>query len=364
MRRMIRPYVWMGFLVMVGCTTPHKVGPLLQTITQETATIVWETEEALDSRVEYGLTSGYGLNFSTPEPVNLHEAVLTGLTPETLYHYRVNSGGVTGRDHTFRTAVLETTPFRFAVLGDTQSNPVGVSVLSNALLETVPDLVVHVGDEVGDGNDYDSWRTEFFFPARELMYQVPVYVAIGNHEENAPWFYYYHAYPEPENNYAFAYGNSFFVMADTNGDVTPGSPLYVWLQDTLASPEAQGAEWLFVAHHQPAYSEGWRPCDYDGDADVREHLVPLMEAYEVDAVFNGHTHGYERGSLNGVLYIISGGGGGGLDYFCQDWPHVEVSVYVHHFVLLDIDGSTLTLSAQKHDGTVIDTVFLEKDKGP
>ncbi len=360
MRTAVHPCLWIGLLIAAGCTTPHKVGPILQTVTQETAAIVWETEADLDSRIDYGLTSSYGMSLSSPEPVKLHELRMEGLTPETLYHYRVISGTVTGRDHTFRTAVHATTPFRFAVLGDTQSNPLVVSVLSDAILETNPDLVVHVGDEVGDGTDYDSWRTEFFRPARELMYRVPVYVSIGNHEEDAPWFYYYHAYPGGENNYAFTYGNSFFVMADTNGDVSPGNPLYTWLEDTLSSPEAQGAEWLFVAHHQPAYSEGWRPCDYDGDAAVREHLVPLMEVYGVDAVFNGHTHGYERGLLNGVLYIISGGGGGGLDYFCQDWPHVEVSAYVHHFVLLEIDGATLTLSAHHLDGTVIDTYSAAK----
>ena len=102
------------------------------------------------------------------------------------------------------------------------------------------------------------------------------------------------------------------------------------------------------------------PCDYDGDVDVREYLVPLMETYGVDVVFNGHTHGYERGELNGVYYIIAGGGGGGLDYFCQDWPHVAVSQYIHHYVTVDIDGASLTLEAHRTDGSIFDTFSVLK----
>jgi acid phosphatase type 7 len=360
MKRVLKIGLWLALLLAVGCTEPHKIGPYLQTVSQDSATIAWETTDALDSRVEYGLTSGYGQSVSSADPVNLHEVTLTGLSPETLYHYRVISGSATGLDHTFRTAVYETTPFKFAMLSDTQSDPFVHGAVANAILKENPALVLHAGDEVGEGTDYDSWRTEFFNPARNLMSQVPVYVAIGNHEGDSPWFYYYHAYPEPEDCYAFRYGNSFFVMIDTNKDFSPGSPLYAWIVETLSSPEAQSAQWRFVTHHHPAYSEGWNPCDYDGDLEVREILVPLMETYGVDAVFNGHTHGYERGLLNGVAYVIAGGGGGTLDHFCQHWPHVVISRYIHHYVTVDIDGAAMTLKAHQLDGSVFDSYSVQK----
>jgi hypothetical protein len=46
----------------------------------------------------------------------------------------------------------------------------------------------------------------------------------------------------------------------------------------------------------------------DGDATLRSQLVRRMEHYGVDLCFSGHMHGYERGHLNGVNYIIAGGG--------------------------------------------------------
>ena len=61
-------------------------------ITTSSAVINWTTNEASTSQVEYGTTTQYG--FSTSINTNLtasHSVTLTGLTPNTLYHYRVRS---------------------------------------------------------------------------------------------------------------------------------------------------------------------------------------------------------------------------------------------------------------------------------
>ena len=350
--------------VAAGCVDSPGVGPYLQGVTRGTVTLAWEIEDPSESLVEYGPTAGYGQTVSSPLRAALHEITLTGLSPDTLYHYRVVSGGVAGLDHTFRTAPDESSPFRFAVYGDTQSNADVHARVAQGMMEEDPRLVLHTGDEVDDGTDHDAWLAEFFGPAMPLMAEVPVYVAIGNHEHDSRWFYYYHAYPLPEDYYAFTYGNSTFVVLDTNRDFSPGSPQHAWLVETLSSPEAQAAQWRFVAHHHPAYTEGWRPCDYDGDPEVRDYLVPLMEEHGVDVVFNGHTHGYARGFLNGVTYIITGGGGGRLDQDCMDWPHIAVSAYVHHFVTVDIDGPSLVLNAHGDDGQIFDTYSLMKEVQP
>jgi hypothetical protein len=56
------------------------------------ATIAWNTDRASDSQVQYGTSAAYGS--STPvqsSRVTRHTVNLTGLTPHTLYHYRVRS---------------------------------------------------------------------------------------------------------------------------------------------------------------------------------------------------------------------------------------------------------------------------------
>lgn len=86
------------------------------------------------------------------------------------------------------------------------------------------------------------------------------------------------------------YGNSYIIVVDSNKDYRPGSVQYNWLIKTLSSQEAQSAQWLFVTYHHPAYSEGWNVCDYDGEQNVRNYILPLMEEYRVDIVFSGHMH--------------------------------------------------------------------------
>lgn len=60
-------------------------------VTSTSATITWTTNEPSSSLVNFGLTSTYGTNSSNAALVTPHSLTLTGLTPNTLYHYRVNS---------------------------------------------------------------------------------------------------------------------------------------------------------------------------------------------------------------------------------------------------------------------------------
>ncbi|MGH2371040.1 MAG: DUF4082 domain-containing protein, partial [Chloroflexota bacterium] len=57
-------------------------------ITSTGATIAWTTDEAADSQVEYGPTTAYGSSTTLDTTkVTSHSQALTGLTPNTLYHY-------------------------------------------------------------------------------------------------------------------------------------------------------------------------------------------------------------------------------------------------------------------------------------
>jgi hypothetical protein len=77
-------------------------------ITNNAATITWTTDSPSSSRVEYGLTTAYGsLTPLDSTPVTSHSVGLSGLSANTLYHYRVISanayGTTTSGDYTFTT---------------------------------------------------------------------------------------------------------------------------------------------------------------------------------------------------------------------------------------------------------------------
>jgi hypothetical protein len=90
-------------------TTPPQIFAVNSNPTSTTATITWSTDENSDSQVEYGTTTTYG--FSSILDTNMvlgHSVNLSGLTPSTLYHYRVKSKDAAGNlatsiDSTFTT---------------------------------------------------------------------------------------------------------------------------------------------------------------------------------------------------------------------------------------------------------------------
>ena len=95
-------------------TAPLTSAVTVSSVQYSTATIVWTTNEASDSQVEYGTTTAYGsvstLNASL---VTAHTVSVSTLTPNTLYHFRVRSRDLAGNsggsgDFTFTT--LEATP--------------------------------------------------------------------------------------------------------------------------------------------------------------------------------------------------------------------------------------------------------------
>ena len=72
------------------------------------AIVSWTTDVPSNSRVNYGITSLYGLSESDSELVTSHSITLSGLDPSTIYHFSVFSVSAVGdsdqsSDSTFET---------------------------------------------------------------------------------------------------------------------------------------------------------------------------------------------------------------------------------------------------------------------
>jgi hypothetical protein len=119
-------------------------GPTVSAITGSTATVSWVTNEASNSRVDYGLTGSYGSNSTNASYVTSHSVTLTGLTATTTYHYRVQStdgcgnGPTSSTDATFTTgsASLDLSGWTLYQYNSTQSYtfPAGTTIASNGYL--------------------------------------------------------------------------------------------------------------------------------------------------------------------------------------------------------------------------------------
>jgi PKD repeat protein len=342
-------------------------GPYLQNVTQNSIAIMWETTRPSDSRVEYGLTSEHTDSAYDATPTTLHEVSLSALQPDTLYHYQVSSATetetVSSKDNTFETAIPGAAPFRFAVYGDTRSQPEQHSAVVNAIVASAPRIILHTGDFVSDGRVDSSWQSEFFDPAQPLIENTTLFPCLGNHEWNADL--YYRCFDPPQGGgdyheqwYSFDYANCHLTVIDSNADYKPGSQQYSWLVDDLQSADN---EWCFVIQHHPAYSSG----PHGGLQEIQDHLVPLYESNHVDMVFSGHDHLYERSYKNGVYYIVTGGGGAPLYTPDQNPnPYQQYAEKTYHHCTIEVMGTALTLRAHHTDGSVFDSVVISHGPAP
>ncbi|MEN9649403.1 MAG: hypothetical protein RL094_370 [Candidatus Parcubacteria bacterium] len=99
-----------AFTVNVDSTAPSISAVGTTTLSTSTATIGWTTDENSSSQVTYGTTVAYGATTTLDATlVTNHSVALTGLTPNTTYHYRVYSTDAANNlavssDGTFTTA--------------------------------------------------------------------------------------------------------------------------------------------------------------------------------------------------------------------------------------------------------------------
>jgi len=358
------------------------VKPYLQFGTQDSMTVMCETSRPAKMKVEYAEVQPLEHNAQTDKPAMISELTLTGLKPMTPYFYRVTCTDESGKEikssqSSFRTAPTEGMPWGFAVIGDTQRNPLVTRRCAEGAYSRRPDFLLHCGDVVDDGFAKNQWVKDLFEPAHVLMSKVPTFPVIGNHEKDSHWYYDYFSLPKPEYYYTFRYGNAQFFMLDSNKSLAPGSPQYQWLESELA---ASKATWKFTCHHHPCYSseendygdhqfgKGEKTFTY-GDMNARQ-VVPLYEKHGVDIAFNGHIHYYERtwpifqmaiNQQKGVRYITSGGGGGGLEGAApqRTWflLHFERAF---HYCYAAIHDRTIVFKAYDIEGKLFDTFELTK----
>lgn len=158
--------------------------------------------------------------------------------------------------------------------------------------------------------------------------------------------------------YSFDWGNVHFISLDTNDSFTKAmngtGEMLRWLETDLQQTRQF---WKVVYFHHPPYVTGFHEGDLQV-TQVRERIVPILERHNVQLLFNGHEHSYQRsrpirnGAVvengTGVQYIVTGGGGAGL-FRPGPSPLLAVSGSIYHYVKASVEGSRITLSAIQVD---------------
>lgn len=358
--------------------------PMLQDYRQDAMTVLWETSGNLATHsIEWGPAGGVLDRVITRVETTqvdathfVHKATIEPLATQTEYDYRVVSGAAASPVYRFRSAPAAGTPFKVAWTADNQNGPSRFAAHVGHIAVRDPDLMMVPGDVVQGttsggvlgGSILSEWQTQWWNPLATSSFAqtTPVLFARGNHDGEHPYAYAYSALPENESWYSFTFGNTFFVVLDTEtstGQQTLENDQLAYLQQALSSAEAQNAEFRIVTFHRPPWTRLWDLSalftGYNGETWVRNDWTPLFEAMGVDMVICGHSHSYQRGFKNGVHYLIVGGGGGALDTYNRPagsgWPSFSVVQSIWHYNMMEVNDNVLSWSTYDDGNQLVDS---------
>jgi predicted phosphodiesterase len=368
------------FLAAVGGCANITNGPVLLSVSGNRAAIMWETETegpgklcygkspivdrcvgSTTEKAQYEATTGEGQ--AVKKTAFIHKVWLEDLEPGQAYKYRVGGATIFGKSYKFHATAPDANEVRFAVYGDSRSNPDIHRRLTELMKKRQVDFIVHTGDLVSRGDNYEQWGPQFFAPVRGLAETVPLYIAKGNHEGSGGNFEKLLIPSGQDNNFSFDYGPVHYLCVDNVSKDAKSEELLRLIAADAANSKAQ---WKFVSYHVPSLNFGGHWSDW-GYPDA----LPTLAEAGVDFVITGHSHQYERfwpvappPGTNGsyVTYITAGGGGAPL-YDIEPALHHAVAKRIHHFCLFHIKGNRLTMDTIDTNGNIIDHLEITKNNG-
>lgn len=228
------------------------------------------------------------------------------------------------------------------------------------------DFVLMLGDNnYGDGSP-ESYRNRFEEPFKPLLdASVRFYAALGNHDVGEQWNYplfnmgghRYYTFERRSGVLPPLVGDRVrFFSVDT---VTLDAEQLAWLDRELSGSRAH---WKIVFMHHPIYSSGRYAFS---SALLRRTLEQTLIEHEVDVVFAGHEHLYERmAPQNGVMYFVSGAAGSVRTGDLQSRSSFQAKGYDRDlsFMLVEIAGNTMYFEAINRVGETIDEGQIVRKK--
>ena len=309
----------------------------------------------------------------------IHHVLLTDLKPLTQYYYECGDLilQITSNILTFKTLSKigdATNKLTFGVLGDIGQTIHSVSTINHLMNEHNISMILHAGDLSYADCDQVLWDSygEMIQP---LASYTPWMVCPGNHEIEFNGTDYMNLFTAFESRYRMPYvkpaefgdviiksainpntgllfctpsvfqteynfGNSFYsfdsglahiIFLNPYTNSTPTSLQFNWLQNNLALINRKITPWVIIVMHCPWYSSNINHYADTQTILMRESMEDLFYQYNVNIVFNGHVHDYERTypvyrnktDIYGAVYITIGNAGNleGLDNKYYEQPN-------------------------------------------
>jgi hypothetical protein len=367
---------------LCGLASAADMVPYLQTPAANSIWVSWKTSTAGNSVVEYGTSATALTSQATGSAAQqlatnyyFHGVKVSGLSADSLYHYRIRTGSQVSPVYRFRTQPASTTvsgKYRILVVGDHQirdQNRHGTLLAAARAkiqstygrpLEEVVNIIINDGDQVDVGT-LDHWENLHFAQSAPMSPNVPIMTTLGNHETyydtglanwKAHFFrenlaYRTHVPGPDERYYANHVGRVLFIHMDSEA---PNTTQKNWVQAVIntaaADPEV---DWIISVLHRPYQAE-----QYVGDISswLRTEVMPILSSTRKHVLnIAGHHHLYARGQTRDypTYHMISGGTA--WDQYWgqsteQDFNDVQKTIANWTWQLIEIDVASKEMTVR------------------
>jgi predicted phosphodiesterase len=253
---------------------------------------------------------------------------------------------------------------RFAVMGDFGTGGSEEFAIASRMHEihrqSELEFVIGAGDNIYPNGAGRHFAKNFEQPFTALLNEkVKFHTVLGNHDVEDgrkdqleyPLFNMGGA-----NYYTLGRGNGlvdFFMLDSTDLDRTQMS----WIENSLRSSKAI---WKIAVFHHPIYSSAKK---HGSNTNLQKQLEPIFKSYNVQVVFTGHDHVYERvRPQQGIQHFVTGGAGkvrrGDIDMHSE----IRAASYDegNHFMLIELDESEIAFKAISTTGNVVDSGIIKQ----
>lgn len=249
---------------------------------------------------------------------------LKDLEPATTYIYQVGDGTNWSATREF-TTVHETDRFSFSVFGDLQALSTDVMDFYISAARTMEEMEerplfgLNVGDVIDSDDRYDfySYYGHLFNSCPEFA-NIDVLSGYGNHEymgnvdaDNCKFINGHHKALPSDNydvskvgtgSYAVEYGNMIVISLDwehrgPESATTLLAEEMKWVDDVLSKTDKT---WRVISLHYPVYPNASTP----GSQAIFD---PILSKHNVQLLFCGHGHTYERVQVKDGKYLVEPG---------------------------------------------------------
>ncbi len=255
-------------------------------------------------------------------------------------------------------------PLSFAVIGDSGTGKEGQYAVARQMekyrKQVGYNVVLMLGDNIYTNGAAKDFKKKFELPYADLLKGgVRFFASLGNHDVRQgleAQLQYEKFNMSGRRYYSFTLGDDLIEFFALDSTLMNQSQLE-WLTEKLKSSTTH---WKVAFFHHPLYSSAKR---HGSEMDIRKVLEPLFVHYQVNAVFSGHDHVYERiKPQQGIQYFVQGASG----QLRKNGMHKKSNLtaisndVTHSFLLAHVNETEIQVEAIGENGAIIDRITVAK----